>query len=285
MPLVLSDPKSGVLHDIVVDVSDWHFSLRQVTFNLAVWTVILVEELLLEVSLHGDLSLGVAEVVNKLLSFLDVELLASLEGLVISDLEFDLEIWGVLEVSSLQLDLNLVDDLGLWLSAVVWILEFQGGWEWVWEFELELDGIVSLLELLSVLLEVKKFGLEFKSIVLVFNSLRVMMSFGLGVSLIIGVVGVSSPESGELTLLLSLDIKHNFLALEVLGDLYVNHSGEHVSRLIELLVELKTYLPAWEYSLCIRVDLLLSLEELRICLVLKVDLHHFSLLSLVKGLV
>ena len=49
-------------------------------------------------------------------------------------------------MGSLQLDLDLVDNLSFWLSFIVRSLEFERGWKHIWQFELELDAVVSNLE-------------------------------------------------------------------------------------------------------------------------------------------
>ena len=124
-PLELSDLEQSVLHDFVVDSRDRQISIRQVAHDLAVWTVILVEELFFEFSSHFEISLGVAEVIDELLSLGNTEFFASDSGLVVSNLEFDLEVWRIFKISSLQLNLNLVNNLGLWLCFIMRVLKLQ----------------------------------------------------------------------------------------------------------------------------------------------------------------
>ena len=139
---------------------------------------------------------------------------------------------------------------------------------------MELNGIVTDLELLVILFEIKELRFKLKSIMLVLNSLVVVMSLGSLISLSIGVVRVGFPESSEFNLFFGLDIKRDFFALEYLSHLNVYHTSERVSRLIETLIELKTDRSAWEFSLWITIDLLLSFEEIFIIFVghLNVDL-------------
>ena len=97
---------------------------------------------------------------------LSLELTPSEPLSVVPHLKLLLKSGSVLEVSSLELDLDFVFDLGLRIGPLTRLLNLERSGKRIRNSELELDAVVARLNSIAILLHVQQLGLEVETFML-----------------------------------------------------------------------------------------------------------------------
>ena len=172
--MVLLDLQSHMLLHCIVHFIAFDLDILEVSLDIDMRCLVLVEELPLKLCLHVNLSLTAAAASDHILTLLLIGDSSLGKECIVPDLELFPKLWRIIKVSILQLDLHSVLDLGLWLLPNLVILELQRGWKRAWQHKLELNGVVANVEHLVVGAQVKEICLELKAFVFVFDSLMVL---------------------------------------------------------------------------------------------------------------